>query len=64
MNCSVLVKWKDDKTQININDSTRKCIIKEVDDLGILVEYTKYNATDLVYYTLHSINKIVPVDLN
>jgi hypothetical protein len=64
MNCSVLVKWKDDKTQININDSTKKCIIKEVDDLGILVEYTKYNAKDLVYHTFHSINKITPVNLN
>jgi hypothetical protein len=64
MNYSVLIRWKNNKIQININDKTKKCIIKEVDDLGILVEYTKYNAKDLVYYTFHSINKITPVDLN
>jgi 3-isopropylmalate dehydratase small subunit len=61
VNNSILEKWKNNKTNIKINDKPKKCIIKEVDDIGILVEYTKYNTKEVVYYTLLSIDKIKPV---
>jgi hypothetical protein len=57
----IIEKFIKNKTPVRINDKTKKCVIKEIDELGILVEYYKYNAVDLVYYTLHNITKIKPV---
>lgn len=44
-----------DKTVIILNDNPIKCIIKEIDDVGILVEYA---TKDVVFHSLSTMNKI------
>lgn len=61
MTSKILSQFMKEGTVLQINDKTKKCVIKEIDEWGILVEYYRYNAVDLVYYTLHSITKIKPV---
>ena len=44
-----------DKTVIILNDNPIKCIIKEIDDVGMLVEYA---TKDVVFHSLSTMNKI------
>lgn len=61
MNKCILVKLMTDETSIRINDKMKDCVIVDIDDIGIMVKYMKYNSSETIYYSLHSINKITLV---
>ena len=58
MNARILSKLMDEGVDIQINDNIKKCMINDIDDFGILVEYYKYDDKDLVYYPFVNILRI------